>query len=414
MASFRFLHAADIHLDGPLAGLARRDRVPPHVTRDCTRRAFANVIDLAIRQDVAFVVIAGDLYDDDWKDFSTGLHFAHEMRRLARPCLIVRGNHDAASHITRQLTLPENVHEFSSHRAETFRGLDALGVAVHGRSFPHRAVPEDLSHDYPHPLPGRLNIGVLHTSADDPGEHATYAPCTVASLIAREYDYWALGHIHERRVLHEQRPFVVFPGNTQGRSIRETGAKGCTLVEVEDDRIVRLTAHATDVLRWAQVTVDAAGAQSRAELAARMRFALAEAEAGAEGRPLIARVALQGTTPLHGALLGDAEALDAECRAAAAAVSGDLHIERVRLATTSPASAADTGDSVALLAAAFAAALDDPDTVERLLADFRKLVSEMPHLTNYKPADLPQTAAALRDLAPDAWQMVAQMLAGDA
>ena len=298
MASFRFLHAADIHLDSPLAGLARRDRVPQHVTRDCTRRAFANVIDLAIREDVAFVVIAGDLYDDDWKDFSTGLHFAHEMRRLARPCLIVRGNHDAASHITRQLTLPANVHEFSSHRAETFHGLDAIGVAVHGRSFPKRAVPEDLSRDYPHPLPGRLNIGVLHTSADDPGEHATYAPCTAASLAARGYDYWALGHIHDRRVLHE-RPFVVFPGNVQGRSIRETGAKGCTLVEVEDARIVRLTAHATDVLRWAQVTVDAAGTQTRAELAERMRFALAEAEAGAEGRPLIARVELAGATPLQ-------------------------------------------------------------------------------------------------------------------
>lgn len=414
MASFRFLHTADIHLDSPLAGLARRDRVPAHLTRDCTRRAFANVIDLAIREDVAFVVIAGDLYDDDWKDFSTGLHFAHEMRRLGRPCMIVRGNHDAASHITKQLTLPANVHEFSSHRPETFRGLDALGVAVHGRSFPNRAVPEDLSRDYPPPVPGRLNIGVLHTSADDPGPHATYSPCTAATLAARGYDYWALGHIHDRRVLHE-RPYVVFPGNVQGRSIRETGAKTCTLVEVEDGRIVGLSAHATDVLRWALVRVDAAGTRSRAELAERMRFALAGAERGAEGRPLVVRVVLHGATGLHGGLLGAPDALDAECRAAAAALSGDLHIETVRLDTSHPVAVPPpSGDALGQLAEAFAAALDDGPTAERLLADFRNLLSQMPRLPGQEPPDLPRSAAELRALAPEAWRMVADMLTGGA
>ena len=98
----KFLHAADIHLDSPLAGLLARDDLPNAVIHHCTRRAFAAMIDLAREEDVAFVVIAGDLYDGDWKDFSTGLFFAEQMRRLGRLCFLLRGNHDARSLITRR------------------------------------------------------------------------------------------------------------------------------------------------------------------------------------------------------------------------------------------------------------------------------------------------------------------------
>src|ERR1700748_2366319 len=115
----KFLHAADIHLDSPLIGLSSLGAVSEGVTRHCTRRAFANLIDLAIAQDVAFVIIAGDLYDADWRDYSTGLFCAGEMRRLARPCFLIRGNHDARSVITRSLVAPPNVIEFSSRRPET-------------------------------------------------------------------------------------------------------------------------------------------------------------------------------------------------------------------------------------------------------------------------------------------------------
>ncbi len=208
------------------------------MTRHCTRRAFANLIDLAIAQDVAFIIIAGDLYDGDWRDYSTGLFFAGEMRRLGRPCFLIRGNHDARSVITKSLVPPPNVFEFSSRRTET-QVLDELGVALHGRSFPDRAVPEDLSAGYPDPVRGRLNIGILHTSAEDPGEHETYAPCRISGLIAKGYDYWALG-THPSAPGTPPRhghPPIVFPGNIQGRHVRETGAKGCTLVDVQDGQI---------------------------------------------------------------------------------------------------------------------------------------------------------------------------------
>ena len=400
----KFLHAADIHLDSPLAGLRARDDLPDDVIRHCTRRAFSAMIDLALAEDVAFVVIAGDLYDGDWKDFSTGLFFAEEMRRLGRPCFLLRGNHDARSLITRTLKQPENVREFSSRTCQTFP-LPELSVALHGHSFPNRAVPEDLSAGYPEAVAGMLNIGVLHTSGEDPGEHETYAPCSVASLALKGYDYWALGHIHARRVLAE-RPWIVFPGNLQGRHPKETGDKGCTLVTVEEGRIVAVEHRAVDVLRWSALELDATGADV-ATLTGRIAATVQAALADTAGRPVLARLTLTGATNLHGTLLGDSERLAAECRNAAIEVGAALWVESVRVRTRPLP--LPQGDELAPLRAAFAAGLDDPALVKTLLDDLASLRQKLPGPAR-TGLDLPEDAEGLRTLADDAWQIAADAL----
>jgi DNA repair exonuclease SbcCD nuclease subunit len=396
----KFIHAADIHLDSPLAGLRARGDLPGDVIAHATRRAFSAMVDLALEEDVAFVVIAGDLYDGDWKDFSTGLFFAREMRRLARPCFLSRGNHDAASVITSRLTLPDNVRAFSSRTCETFR-LPDLGVALHGHSFPNRAVPEDLSAGYAAPVPGMVNIGVLHTSGDDPGEHAVYAPCSAAGLALKGYDYWALGHIHRRQVLSE-RPWIVFPGNLQGRHPKETGPKGCTIVTIEDRTIVSAEHRPVDVLRWAALTVDATGLDEAGLIAATgeaVRTALAEAA----DRPVLARLTLTGS-----AVLPDPDQLAAECRAAAIAAGGALWIETVKNRTR-PIAMAGEG-SLAVLREAFFAGLDDPGIVDRLRSEFETLRQKLP-----APARgdlvLPSDETAMRDLTEEAWQLAADAIA---
>ena len=67
MSSFCFLHAADIHLDSPLHGLERYEGAPVEALRGATRAAFDNLVELAIGEGVAFVLLAGDLYDGDQK-----------------------------------------------------------------------------------------------------------------------------------------------------------------------------------------------------------------------------------------------------------------------------------------------------------------------------------------------------------
>jgi DNA repair exonuclease SbcCD nuclease subunit len=400
----KFLHAADIHLGSPLTGLRAREDLPAELIKDATQRAFVAMVDLALAEDVAFVVIAGDLFDGDWKDFSTGLFFAAQMRRLARPCFLLRGNHDARSQITSSLPLPANVREFSSKICETFL-LDELGVALHGQSFPTRAVPEKLVNNYPARAPGLFNIGVLHTSAEKPGEHAVYAPCSVADMELKGYDYWALGHIHIRQELSTQ-PYMVFPGNLQGRHAKETGPKGCTLVSVEDGRISAVEHHSVDVLRWASIEVDVTGAD-RNELSARVAKAAQLATAAAEGRPLLMRCTLTGATALHGELLGDTEALAAECRNAAIAVDAELWVERMLVCTTPPLE--DRSEALGALHDAFLLGLDDDVQVQILLSELVELRQKLPAIAR-NDLTLPENAQALRSLAEEAWQLTAASL----
>ena len=397
----KFIHAADILLDSPLAGLRARDDLPEDTIRHCTRRAFSRMIDLARDEDVAFVLIAGDLYDGDWKDFSTGLFFAEEMRRLARPCFLLRGNHDARSVITRGLKLPENVREFSSRTCETFT-LPELEVALHGHSFPNRAVPEDLSAGYPAPLPRMLNIGVLHTSGMSPGDHEVYAPCDPARLTLKDYDYWALGHIHLRQVLAE-RPWIVFPGNLQGRHPKETGPKGCNLVTVEDRQIVAVEHRPVDVLRWASLEVDATGLDETALIAAvadQVRTAITDAE----DRPVLARLTLTGTSDLR----TDTDHLAAECRNAAIEAGGTLWIEAVKRRTR-PVATTDSGN-LAELRDVFFAGLGDPDIVAKLRDEFDSLRQKVPAPAR-ADLDLQTDEDGLRRLAEEAWQLAAGAIA---
>ena len=146
----RFIHAADLHIDSPLRGLNRFEGAPVARLRSATRQALTRLVDLALDEEVDFVLIAGDLYDRDWQDFHTGLFVREQMVRLGRAgvkVFIVQGNHDAQGVISRQLPWPDNVKVFSSRSAETVK-LDDLRVAIHGHSFPDREVPEDLVTDW--------------------------------------------------------------------------------------------------------------------------------------------------------------------------------------------------------------------------------------------------------------------------
>ena len=308
MRDFSFLHAADIHLDSPMRGLEADPDMPPQFLREATRSAFRNLIHTAIEKQVAFVLIAGDLYDGDWQDWRTGLFFIEQVAQLADagiPLVMVAGNHDATSVITRHLRLPERVTMLPHDRCGRVV-FEEPGVAIHGQSFATRSVSEDLSRNYPDPVPGLFNIGLLHTALTGRPGHDNYAPTTVETLVAKEYDYWALGHVHAREIVHED-PWIVFPGNLQGRHMRESGPKGASLVTVREGRVAAVEECALDVLRWAPVLVPLTGESDFDGVMARVGRALSESIQMATGRPIAARVTLTGATPLHGTLIGEAE-----------------------------------------------------------------------------------------------------------
>ena len=339
----RFIHAADLHLDSPLRGLDRYDGAPVARLRTATRSAFERLIDKAIRERVDFLLLAGDIYDCDWQDFHTGLFFRGQLVRLERETIrvfIVQGNHDAQGVISKQLVLPPNVTVFSSRAAQTIR-LDDLSVAIHGRSFPERAVDEDLVPSYPPPVPGFFNIGLLHTSLTGRAGHDTYAPTDLPTLSTKGYDYWALGHVHAREVIAE-RPRIVFPGNLQGRHAKETGPKGCELVAVEAGR-VESEFVALDVVRWNQLIVSLDGVHRLEALGEAFRHAMEPVLTGARDRLHAVRVTLTGATELHRVEATQPGTLASAMYGAAQDIGeAEVWIEQVRLDLSTPLDRART------------------------------------------------------------------------
>jgi DNA repair protein SbcD/Mre11 len=328
------LHAADIHLDSPLRGLAIYEDAPVDELRSATRRALGNLVDAAIDEKVDLLLLAGDVFDGEWHNYSTGAHFAKEMIRLRDAgieVVSITGNHDAASRITKGLRLPENVHVLGNRKPESWTS-ETLGVAVHGQGYADQATTTDISLGYPTPVSGLFNIGLLHTSANGRPGHERYAPCTVEGLINRGYGYFALGHVHTREVLSPDPP-VVFSGTLQGRGIRETGPKGATLIEFDDDGVVH-EHMVLDSVRWEIVDVGAADCVDRDEVCGQVVAALRDATAEAGDRLLAARVRITGTTSAHGQLLSDLERLHQEVLVAAAEAGGSqVWVEATKVQT---------------------------------------------------------------------------------
>ena len=383
----KFIHTADLHLDSPLRGLSAYPDAPAERLRTATRDAFHNLVTQAIDEQVDFMVIAGDVYDGDWKDFNTGLFFVRQMGRLRHagiPVYLLYGNHDADSEMTRGLELPDNVYVFSSRKAETFR-IEDKKVALHGRSFKVAATTENLLPTYPEPEIGWLNVGVLHTALEGNAEHAKYAPCSVAELQAKGYQYWALGHVHEHWMQRGD-VTIAYPGNLQGRHIRELGARGALLVSAEGGEITEVDRLEVDVLRWHALEVDISEVSDRRGAIRAAGLALERAlDATPAHLPLAVRVLFTGRSSAHMALVADEGQLRQEVVAQAVALDPDrVWIEKVRVAsealTTEQFPSNDEAQgALADLAGLTLVAKDDPDFVQSLQADWLGLLEKLPH-----------------------------------
>jgi exonuclease SbcD len=379
----RFIHAADIHLDSPLNGLSSYPDAPAAQLRNATRDAFTALVDRAVEESIDFLIIAGDLYDGTWRDYNTGIFFCKEMGRLKRagiPVFLLFGNHDAESEMTRKLDLPDNVRCFSANKPETFR-IERLAVALHGHSFKQKETTANLAAHYPAALPSHFNIGVLHTALQGYAAHASYAPCTVDELHAKGYQYWALGHVHE----FDQWTgisTIVFPGNLQGRNVRECGRRGAVLVTVDETGEASVERIFIDVLRWEHLQVDASDCETLVDVSRSIGGAL-EKLLDVDGHvPRAIRVTVSGRTKAHGQLFGLESQLRSEVLAQIASIGNDrLWLEKVRIQTEPIFDVAHTHermDAFADLQEILSAAAVDPEFSKQLQAELTPFATKAP------------------------------------
>jgi DNA repair exonuclease SbcCD nuclease subunit len=337
--TYRFVHAADIHLDSPLRSLALRDPNLADLVGNATRRAFVRVVDLCLDEQVDALLLAGDLYDGDQTSMKTARFLAEQLRRLHEAGIrvfVIRGNHDALSRITKELTLPDSVKLFGG-RAEAIaieRDSREFPVAVHGLSFAQPHAPESLIGKYRPLVEGAVNIGLMHTSLAGAAGHDLYAPCSLADLQGTGFRYWALGHVHKRSVV-EGGCAIVMPGMPQGRDINEAGAKSVTLVTIGDDRSIRIEERVTSIAQFERVAVDATGLDDWRDLVTALARALEHARSDVASEHLVARLQVTGATPLAWRVRRDLDLLKTEADDRASAI-GSCWVEKLEVDCRAP------------------------------------------------------------------------------
>lgn len=415
----RFVHAADIHLDSPLRNLVLEDEAQIGRLRRATREAFQALVDLCIARQASFLVLAGDLYDLDDSNMQIAVFFRAQLVRLKKANVRVAiklGNHDAGNRITSALDLPDNARIFGSRRPESI-AYDDLGVVLHGQSFKQGRVTENLAANYPARTPGMLNIGVLHTSLAGSPDHDPYAPCQLEDLTSRGYAYWALGHVHKAATLARD-PWVVYPGNLQGRHAKETGPKGCVVVDADGDRIVSAEPVALDVVRWFQPRLDLTGVDHEAELIEGLRATLGQAARDADDRPSAVRIVLTGRTALSGDIARRPERLRQTVLELAGETSGEVWLEQLRDETIPPgvpsAREGATGASDDLLRVLEEIAADPSLIASELEEQLAPLKAKLPEGLKDDPALRALTdPAAARDALASALPRLAGRLSGE-
>lgn len=353
MTDFRFIHAADLHLDSPLDHLRSLDAQTASRVAAASRRSVETIVATAIEREVSALVIAGDLFDGPVRDASAALWIDSQFRRLndaGVEVILIRGNHDSLSNASRSVKWSRGVYELGAESA-TSHVIDSCGLAVHGQSFGARAVLDNIAASYPEAFDGYFNLGLLHTSLSGTSGHDTYAPTSIDVLEGRGFDYWALGHIHQRtQASLSSRCWIGFSGNTQGRHIRESGPKGCNLVHVQNRAIANVEFIATDSVRWFDVELDISKLESLSELAelagaACEQFSPEQHSCGQSDRHVAIRLRLTGAAPLHASLAGlTVRQRIAEAVSVLLREMGSLWLETVKIQTRAPAMRQQRGD----------------------------------------------------------------------
>jgi DNA repair protein SbcD/Mre11 len=330
MPRFRFVHAADLHLDTPFACARAESPKIAERLRDATFGAWQQVVAVSIENDAAFVVVAGDVYDASQKSLRAQLRFREGLEQLNRhkiPVFVTHGNHDPLDSVSASVPPPPNTCVFGAEvETREVRRNDQLLARITGISHPQKNESRNLARLFPAPTEGTRDIfelAVLHCNVGAETGHDPYAPCALDDLITAGYNYWALGHVHERRILSRS-PWIVYPGNTQGRSLREAGPRGCLLVEVEGSELLGEPKFmGTDVVRWLSAEVPAERFKSTQELIEGLVAECRELQELAEERPVMGRLIVKGRSHLYRELrrTGYLAGLEEEVRSQAAALN---------------------------------------------------------------------------------------------
>lgn len=263
----KFIHAADLHLDTPFQGLTG---LPVELQQRLLAAPLASLgrlVDLALAEKVDFVLLVGDLFDQAQQSVQAQAALMVQLERLNAaqiPVILSFGNHDYQPDDV-DWHFPANVHAFGSQvETVTLTTAAQTKVAITGFSYAQRWLTTSMGTQFPLKMTDvDYQIGMWHGQTGTAGDH--YAPFSVGELLQKHYDYWALGHIHQRQELNAVPP-IEYPGNLQGRQRNETGEKGCLLVTSTADHQLKPVFKSLATIIWQDWTLTLTGDFSRSAL----------------------------------------------------------------------------------------------------------------------------------------------------
>lgn len=252
----KFIHFADAHLDSPFLGLSFLPSKSFNQIQKAPMQSLTNIVDLAIKENVDLVLIAGDTFDSFKPNPSAQIFFAREIERLITAkiqVVMILGNHD---HMAKEdLLVPENPYfkllgEGEKVETASYTTKSGFEYDVTGFSYLANHITDDLAAQFP-PKSKHYTFGIMHAQERAGlSSQNVYAPFSLSELQNLNYDYFALGHIHLRQVLSET-PLIVYPGNIQGRHINETGPKGCYLGTIDEQtKQTKIHFIQTNLISW--------------------------------------------------------------------------------------------------------------------------------------------------------------------
>lgn len=309
---FCFIHAADLHLDTPFDGIGQVAPWVADALKDASLEAFDALVELAVARNAAFVVLAGDIYDGAERGVRAQLRFKKGLERLSDAGIwsfVVHGNHDPVdtgwSAIRSDWPPLVKIFDHGTVDEVTVEKDGEPIATVRGISFERRAEMNNLALRFPKQSGPGLQVGVLHCNLGGVQEHDPYAPCSVDDLMKPGYDYWALGHIHQRTAVREGDPWIVYAGNLQGRNPKasEQGAKGALVVEVDGRTVHPPEFIPLDVVRFLQIEVDIAGIADLSALEGQLVDEAGRLQGASDGRSALVRAVLTGRGPVHADLV---------------------------------------------------------------------------------------------------------------
>jgi len=311
MKAFSFIHTADLHLDSPFKGISEINEEISAELTEATFNTFNKIIDICIEKQVDFLLISGDIYNGADRSLRAQLRFRDGLKRLSDENInayIVHGNHDPLDGWSANLKWPQNVHIFKGKAVKkvVVKKSEEEIAQIYGISFHKREIKTNLAQKFPEkaPLEKELfTIGMLHCNIGTNTGHEPYAPCTLRDLMSRNFDYWALGHIHNNVIMRDENPPVIYPGNPQGLHPKETGTKGCFFIRVDEKGEPSCEFIEVGSIRWFVEKLSIGSLNTEEELIQEIENHIDQIRKKANERPAICRIILTGRSVLYSSII---------------------------------------------------------------------------------------------------------------